>query len=114
MAVTLTVEDLRARASDRRGADVLVFENMDTVSLWYESAKAEVETYAPSAPETLQNLGTLMMFDYWCVMDWPAPLVDQMDGGTQRHLFSAPRMGNALRYSGAMALLSKYKVRRAL
>ena len=111
MAVTLTVSDIRSRV-DPRGTEFRL--EFDPIPLWFEAARAAVEKYAPSAPDSVHNLACMMMVDYWDKVPDPPHIIRQADGGGKDFWTSPARSGNALRYSGAMTLLTGYKVRRAL
>ena len=76
----------------------------------YPVAVALVERYAPDAPEAVQNEAVIR------TAGW---LDEQPRGGVRSETIGdeayeyAPAMVSALRHSGAMALLSPWKVRRA-
>ena len=108
MAVTLTVADIRERVGAAEPGDY------DIAPLWFEVARAAVVRYAPIAPDESHNLAVLMMLDYWSELPSPPHVASQMDGGGKQVQWNTSRSGNSLRYSGAMALLSPHKRRRAL
>lgn len=91
MAVTLTVDQLRngVRAGDSA-------EETEILTRLLAVATAAVEQYATSAPAAVQNEAVVRLSGY---------LYDQPN---------APRSGtNALRHSGAWALLAQWRVQRA-
>ena len=108
MAVTLTLADIRERVGAAETGDY------DIAPLWFNVASAAVVKYAPSAPDESHNLAVLMMVDYWDGIPDPPHIIRQADGGGKDVWTSPLRSGNSLRYSGAMALLSPWKVRRAI
>ena len=71
--------------------------------LW-ETAVAEVDRHAPDAPEAVSNLAALNMLAY---------LYSNRGGDSGGMEGDYIRAGNALRKSGAMALLRPYTVHRA-
>ena len=108
MAVTLTLADVRERIGAATAGEY------DIAALWFSVASAAVVKYAPSAPDESHNLACMMMVDYWDGVPDPPHVIRQADGGGKDFWTSPLRSGNSLRYSGAMALLSGHKVRRAL
>ena len=74
-------------------------------------AKSLVEKYAPSAPAPVQNEATIRAAGYLNEQPMAAQSWDQV--GPKMARFDAAATG-ALRASGGMALLSPWKVRRAL
>ncbi len=62
------------------------------------AATAIVEEYAPGAPEAVQNRAVSMLCGFWYSQD-PAP--------------EYRAQGNSFAFSGAQALLTRWKVRRA-
>lgn len=112
MAVTLTINDIRTRV-DPLGTEFMAAE-FDPIELWFDVASGEVTRYAPAAPDRLHNLACMMMVDYWSGVPDPPHVSLQADGAGKQFQVSMMKSGNALRFSGAMTLLSPYKVRRAL
>ena len=108
MAVTLSLADVRERIGAATAGEY------DIAPLWFNVARAAVVKYAPSAPDESHNLACMMMVDYWDGIPDPPHIIRQADGGGKDTWTSAQRSGNSLRYSGAMALLSPWKVRRAI
>ena len=70
---------------------------------------ALVERYAPDAPEALQNEAVIRVVG-WLVGTNPASVVSESVGSLETSY--AVGQKSALRHSGAMALLSPWKVRR--
>ena len=107
MAVTLTIETAKEILGD---ADNSPGDYMPSA---FAAAVAAVERYTPTAPDAIHNQAVLMTVGYWVSMphDNPATL-RELDG--DRDIWSdTKRTANALRFSGAMALLSPFKRRRA-
>ena len=73
-------------------------------------AAALVERLAPDAPDAIKNEATIRTAGY--LREQPAAAVRSESVGDIRTSF-APAHTSALRHSGAMALLSPWKVRRA-
>ena len=73
-------------------------------------AVALVERYAPEAPEAVQNEAAIRTAGW--LLEHPSAAVRSETTGDIRTSYD-PSMTSALRHSGAMALLSPYKVRRA-
>ena len=108
MAVTLTVAQVRERIGSFPAGEY------DPTQLWFDVASAAVVKYAPAAPDSVHNLACLMMVDYWDGSPDPPHVSLQADGGGRQWQVSMMKSGNALRYSGALVLLTQYKRRRAL
>ena len=100
MAVTLTGGELAEALNT----------NQALAARLHGVAVALVERYAPKAPEAVQNEAVIR------TAGW---LDEQPRGGVRSETIGdetfeyAPAMVSALRHSGAMALLSPWKVRRA-
>ena len=73
-------------------------------------ASALVERYAPDAPEVVLNEAVIRCAGW--LNEQPAAAVRSESIGDVETAY-APSMHSALRHSGAMALLSPWKVRRA-
>ena len=100
MAVTLTEAALSAAlAVNQALADRL-----------HPVAVALVERYAPEAPEAVQNEAAIRCAAW--LADQPAAGVRSMRTGDVSTSFDGARALGALRHSGAMGLLSPWKVRR--
>lgn len=105
--MTIQVTDAQRRAfaglpSTAREDDS---DNAAVVDMMWAAAEAEVERYAPDAPEAIQRIAALSTFAYL----WSNRAGD-VGGGDSG---SYTRGGNALRKSGALALLKPYAVHRA-
>ena len=74
------------------------------------TAAALVERYAPGAPQAIRNEAVIRAAGWLCQQ--PAAAVRSESEGEIRTGY-APAMHAALRHSGAMALLSPWKIRRA-
>ena len=99
MAVTLTAAEL--------GAAIGVDSNTATRLL--AVASALVERYAPEAPEAISNEGAIRSAG-WLADQPSAAIRSETEGDISTDY--APSQMSALRHSGAMALLSPWKVRR--
>ena len=73
-------------------------------------ATALVERFAPAAPEAIQNEAVIRVSGW--LAEQPAAAIRSDKIGDLETAF-APTHTSALRHSGAMALLSPWKVRRA-
>ena len=101
MAVTLTATDLAvALAVNQVLADRL-----------HPVAVALVERYAPAAPVAVQNEAALRCAGW--LAESPAGPIRSEATGDIRTTFDGARSLGALRHSGAMGLLTAWKVRRA-
>lgn len=115
MAVTLTVEQVKAQVMVSEAAkDVQGLYSRQSFDDAYwtaklAAAKALVERYSPAAPEAIQNEACLRTIGY--LFDRSAGLQERSSDGLT--VAQAPGQISALRHSGAMALLSPWKVRRA-
>ena len=103
MAVTISAADLAAAI----GKPLPVAERLLPVS------SALVERYAPEAPEAIQNEATIRCSGWLANQPASACSRDQvaLPGGLSQVFAFRPSLG-ALRGSGAMGLLSTFKVRR--
>lgn len=97
MAVTVTLQN--AIVAARIAADAASIPASVTASaqILYDGSKAEIEQYAPDAPEAVQNLALVRMLAYL----WQLP-----PGGSARGYTSA------LRNSGAAGSLSRWRAVR--
>ena len=100
MAVTITA----AEPAEAVGVDSA------TATRLLEVAKTTVERYAPSAPAAIQGEAAIR-FSGW-LAEAPASGARREDTGDISTAFS-PAMTGGFRASGAMALLSPFKQRRA-
>ena len=99
MAVTLTVQDLAFGLRLVASTTATIAEPMlGVLTRTLGAATALVEGYAAEAPEAIQNEAALRLASY---------LYDTPPGYSQRSQ-------NPLRDSGAIALLTAYRVRRAV
>ena len=104
MAVTLTEADVAAELGGRPDQGAIVARML-------ASATALVMRYAPAAPDPIHDEATIRTCGYLWERESSA-LTLQGDAGLQASF--AAGAWSALRHSGAMALLSPWKVRRAL
>ena len=72
---------------------------------------ALVERYAPDAPDAVQNEAAIRCAGW--LAESPAGAIRSETTGDVRTTFDGARSLGALRHSGAMGLLSPWKVRRA-
>ena len=108
MAITLTIDRAREVLGDVDNSPGDYFPEA------FAAAVEAVRRYCPVAPDAIHNQAVLMTVGYWVSMphDNPATM-RELDG--DRDIWSdTKRTANALRWSGAMALLSPHKRRRAL
>ena len=99
MAVTLQSNSL----ANALGAD------MTTAGRLLEVAKALVERYAPAAPEAVQNEAAIRCAGW--LFEQPSGAITRESQGEISTSYAIASM-SALRHSGAMGLLSVWKVRR--
>ena len=79
---------------------------------FFDAAVALVERYAPAAPASIANRAVLAVVEF---LDWTqVPTLKFERTGDQSTIWDTKLTTNALRGSGAMAMLSPWKVRRAL
>ena len=100
MAVTITETEL----AEALGVNQALADRLHPVAV------ALVERYAPDAPEAIQNEAAIRCAGW--LADTPAPSLQSEQYGDVAVTW-APGQLSALRHSGAMALLSPWKVRRA-
>ena len=100
MAVALTTADLEAAAGISSATAVRLL----------PVATALVEDYAPAAPTALQNEAVVRVAGY--LAQTPASTLRRVDVGSVTIDYRAGEK-TALRNSGAMALLTSFKRRRA-
>lgn len=74
------------------------------------TAAALVEAYAPSAPQPVKNEAVIRTSGW--LAEQPSAAISSEAQGDIRTSY-APTLMSALRHSGAMALMSPWKVRRA-
>ena len=75
-----------------------------------ETAATLIERYAPAAPDSIKRESAIRAAGW--LKEQPAAAVRSESTGDISTSF-APSMQSALRHSGAMALLSPWKIRRA-
>ena len=126
MAVSLTPADLRSvlgiaeipapdmeDAGDRTERETVNAGNAAVANRLYAVASAEVLRYAPAAPSDVQDEALLRMAGYLFSDDAGAKVFRRFD--LSETVTLEPRApGSALRLSGAGALLSPWRVRRAV
>ena len=100
MAVTIT----EAQLAEALGVNQALADRLRPVAV------ALVERYAPAAPEAIQNEAAVRCAGW--LADTPAASLQAEQFGDVSVTW-APGQLSALRHSGAMALLSPWKVRRA-
>ena len=104
MAVSITAADLSAEI----GGDAPGETTRATRLL--AMATERVETYAPNAPEPMQNEAVIRYAGYFAQSDFGAVRSEEVgDRSVEYNMNHAA----AFRNSGAEALLSRYKIRRA-
>ena len=101
MAVTLTISELAAALAVN---DALATRLLQVASLL-------VDHYAPAAPAVIQNEAVIRTAGW--LLETPAGAVRSEATGDIRTSYDGARSLGALRNSGAMGLLSAFKVRRA-
>ena len=99
MAVTLTATDLAAALAV----------NDALAARLHQVAVALVERFAPDAPEPVQNEAAIRCAGW--LLETPAGAVRSETTGDVRTTFDGARSLGALRHSGAMGLLTAFKVR---
>ena len=97
MAVTLTAVQLAAALRIGDGATALVEPQAGVINRILASATALVESYAPNAPEAVQNEAVIRVGGF---------LYDSPPGASMR-------FANPLGDSGAQALLARFRIVRA-
>ena len=101
MAVTLTEADLEAALAI----------NGALAARLRPVAVALVERYAPDAPPAVQDEAAIRCAGW--LAESPAGAIRSETTGDVRTVFDVARASSALRHSGAMSLLSPWKLRRA-
>ena len=101
MAVTLTATELEAALAI----------NSALAARLLAVATNLVERYAPGAPEAVPNESAIRCAGW--LIETPAGGIRSETTGDVRTTFEGARASSALRHSGAMGLLSPWKVRRA-
>ena len=98
MAVKITLSDAIVAARIAADAASVPAPVTAAANVLYGAASAQIERYAPSAPSAVQDAALVRMLAYL----WELPAAD-----------SARGYQSALRNSGAIGLLSAYRVKRA-
>ena len=98
MAVTLTAIQLAAAMRIGDGVTALVEPQASVISRILASSRAIVESYAPNAPESIQNEAVIRVGGY---------LFDSPPGASMR-------FANPLGDSGAQALLARFRIVHAV
>ena len=98
--MTLTVVEL----AEALPADLSLADRLHPVAV------VLVERYAPKAPEAVQNEAVIRAAGW--LREQPPAGIQSESIGDETYEY-APAMVSALRHSGAMALLSPWRVRRA-
>ena len=101
MAVTLTATELEAALAI----------NAALAARLHAVAVALVERFAPGAPVAIQNEAVIRTAGW--LMETPSGGIRSESVGDIRTGYDTARSLGALRHSGAMGLLSPWKVRRA-
>ena len=99
-------------AGDRTKREALNARNAAVANRLQAVATAEVERFAPSAPQDARDEALLRVAGYLFADDRAARVLRRLQVGDLDIELRAP--GSALRLSGAAALLSPYRVRRAV
>ena len=115
MAVKLSFSAwLEALSEEQEAGNAIAQTTRDVLRRWFDSARLMVDSYAPAAPAAIADRACLMIGSYWASEPGYTGTQRVHHVGFSERWTDASRAGNALRYSGAMALLSPYKRRRAL
>ena len=108
MAITLTIE---------RAREVLGDVDNSPGDYFPEAFAAAVDggsgTTPPTAPDEIHNLAVIQVTGYWLSMPHDNPATARELDGDRDIWSDTKRNANALRYSGAMSLLTRFKKRRA-
>ena len=113
MAVTITFDDWVDGLAEEDGSK-LPQTTQAVLRRWYDAAVRMVDDYAPSAPAVIADRAMLMIGSYWSWEPGHPATQRQHFVGFMERWTDAKMSGNPLRYSGAMATLTRYKRRRAL
>ena len=76
-----------------------------------EAAAAMIEDYAPNAPQPVRDEAVIRLAGYWAQSDFGGIESDTSVGSASTSYFKPPQ--SAFRYSGAMGMLSRWRMRRA-
>ena len=83
----------------------------DAASALGSAAAAMIEDFAPSAPQPVKDEAVIRLAGYWAGSDFGGVESDTSVGNAAASYFKPPQ--SAFRYSGAMGMLSRWRVRRA-
>ena len=83
----------------------------ESASALGEAAAAMIEDFAPSAPQPVRDEAVIRLAGYWAQSDFGGIESDTSVGSAQTSYFKPPQ--SAFRYSGAMGMLTRWRVRRA-
>ena len=108
MAVTIYESEARAILGD---ADIGIGDYFPSA---FFAAIEAVKRYCPVAPNEIHNQAVIMTTGYWISAPHDNPATSRELDGDRDIWSDTKRTANALRFSGAMALLSPFKRRRAL
>ena len=107
MAITITEADARAILDDVDNSPGDYFPQA------FAAAVAAVRQYCDDAPAEITDLAVIQVTGYWVSMPHDNPATARELDGDRDVWSDTKRNANALRYSGAMALLTRFKRRRA-
>ena len=107
MAIVLTLDRAREILGD---ADNSIGDYFPTA---FAAAVAAVEQYCPVAPDAIHTQSVLMVVGYWISQPHDNPSTTRELDGDRDIWSDTRRTANALRWSGAQALLTRFKKRRA-
>ena len=107
MAITLTIDRAREVLGDVDNSPG------DYMPQAFAAGVEAVRHYCPVAPDAIHNQAVLMVVGYWVSMPHDNPATMRELDGDRDIWADTKRTANALRFSGAMSLLSPFKRRRA-
>ena len=112
MAVTLSFAKFREALGEDPSYELSEV-GAEVIRCWFDAAREMVTSYAPKAPDAIANRAMLMIGGYWA--SEPSYTGAQRIGepGWWDKWHDTSMAGQALRYSGAMPLLTRWKRRRA-
>ena len=108
MAITLTIDQAREILGDADNSAGDFFPQA------FNAAVAAVRHYCPTAPDEISDMAVLQVIGYWISMPHDNPSTMRELDGDRDIWQDTKRSYSALRFSGATALLSPFKRRRAL
>ena len=83
----------------------------DAMAALGEAAAAMVERFAPGAPQPVKDEAVIRLVGFWAQSDFGGVESETSVGNQATSYFRPPP--SAFRYSGAMGMLTHWKVRRA-